>query len=431
MEHALVISSDGHAMANMPDYRQYLPTRMHEEFDAFCAEYEEHGYHTFDPESMLGRTDADVVQRWVESMHACGRLDGNSDPGRRLEILEDEGIVAEVLFPDFGLPFEMVPPTNRMRANVIPYRTRTRDEIDAGNRAHNRWLRDFCSVAPERFAPMLSVLFDDIPAAIEEIRWGKEAGFKGVLIPIFSEQAPLFDVKFDPIWATLAELQMPANSHIALSATVPMRSYATTGVAHPAITYPLHRGINFFRCHEILNHLIWGGVLDRHPGLRVCLTEQGSAWVRGSLQKWDYQFDGSYLRRDLREVVRRPPSEYWNEQGFLGSSIFTRDEIGARHEIGLTKMCLGMDYPHHEGTFAEGGTTEYLRATLGAEHVHADEARLLLGGNHAQHWGFDLDALRPVADRVGPSLDLLLTPPEDDDLFPRGDVRKPLEFSGA
>jgi hypothetical protein len=104
--------------------------------------------------------------------------------------------------------------------------------------------------------------------------------------------------------------------------------------------------------------------------------------------------------------------------------LFTRAEIEARHQIGMDVMCLGMDYPHHEGTFG-AGTTNYLRATLGAVGVPSDEARKLLGGNAIERWGFDAARLRTLADQVGPELELLLTPPEKD-LFPRGDVAKPL-----
>jgi hypothetical protein len=87
-------------------------------------------------------------------------------------------------------------------------------------------------------------------------------------------------------------------------------------------------------------------------------------------------------------------------------------------------MLLGMDYPHHEGTFG-AGTTNYLRATLGVVGVPPDEARQLLGGNAIDRWGFDPARMRELADRFGPELALLLTPPEED-LFPRGDVSKPL-----
>jgi predicted TIM-barrel fold metal-dependent hydrolase len=425
-EKALIVSSDGHAMPHMPDYRPYLPSSWYERFDDFLKLHEEWGYRSFDPPHLLGRTDSDVVERWVHDMEDHGRLDGNSDPRRRLEIMEEEGIVAEVLFPDFGLPFELYPPTAsatfRHRTDIPQPPERSRELIDVSFRAHNRWLADFCSTAPERFVPMLSVLFDDVDKAVNEIRWGKEAGFKGVLVPTFSESAPLFDARFDPIWSALEELELPANSHIVMSATTTVPPYG--GLPSLASSFPLHHAIGIFRCREVLTHLIWGGVFERHPNLRFCMTEQGSGWIQTVLQGWDHTYATSYLRRDIRDVVRHWPSEYYQKQCFFGASCFSRQEIEDRVAIGLDKMCLGMDYPHHEGTFAEGGTVEYLRATLGASGTPAADARLMLGENAIKWWRLDKSSLRQAADRVGPSLQHVLSAP-DSDLFPRGDVRRP------
>jgi hypothetical protein len=117
------------------------------------------------------------------------------------------------------------------------------------------------------------------------------------------------------------------------------------------------------------------------------------------------------------------PSEYFQRQCFLGSSIFSRAEVAARRDIGIEKMMLGMDFPHHEGTLLQT-TKEYLRATLGATHVPLEEARRLLALNAATVYGFDLDQLGSVATRIGPRPEDILTPP-DRDLFPRGDVHKP------
>ena len=87
-------------------------------------------------------------------------------------------------------------------------------------------------------------------------------------------------------------------------------------------------------------------------------------------------------------------------------------------------MMLGMDFPHHEGTISIT-TRDYLRATLGAAHVPPEEARQLLGENAAKVFGFDLVKLSPIAVRLGMHAEDVLTPPEED-LFPRGDVHKPL-----
>jgi predicted TIM-barrel fold metal-dependent hydrolase len=140
----------------------------------------------------------------------------------------------------------------------------------------------------------------------------------------------------------------------------------------------------------------------------------------------DYSWEGSYLRLDVREIVKHRPSEYYERQVHMGSSLFSLAEAQARHEIGVHKICIGADYPHHEGTWAAGpGTIHYLRATLGAAGVPEDEARLMLGENARRLWQLDEAALAPIVDRIGLDLDDVLTPP-DDDFYPRGDVRKPL-----
>jgi predicted TIM-barrel fold metal-dependent hydrolase len=350
-ERALIVSSDGHAMPLIRAYRLYLPSRMQERFDEFCDYYEKYGAPPMDPVHLRNRLDPDVLEQWVNDVVEAGRLEGCADPVKRLAEMEHEGVVAEVLFPDFGLPFQAIPPTPTRRYEDIPvWPPRTPEEIEEGNRAHNRWLVDYCSVAPERFRGMAIVSFDDIDAAMAEISWARDAGLKGVLLPTFTPEYPIFHARYDPIWSLLEDLEMPANSHVALSATAPMVRYS--GVPHPAVALPLHTGEMMLRCHEVLAHLIWGGVLERHPKLNVAFTEQGSAWVLADLEAWDFSYEGSYMRRDVREVVRQRPSEYFRRQCWLGSSLFSRAEIEARHRIGLDQMLLGMDYPHHEGTFA-------------------------------------------------------------------------------
>jgi len=427
-ERALIISSDGHAMPKMRDYRPYLASHLQQPFDEFCDFYEEFGRPPMHPAHLRGRLDPEVVDQWERDLWDTGRLEGCGNPVKRLEEMEREGIVAEVLFPDFGMPFEAFgPPSQTMRQGskekFTGWPVRTPEQINEGNKAHNRWLVDYVSTAPDRFCAMAVVTFDDVDAAMAEIRWARERGLKGVLLPTFSTAVPLFHERHEPIWSLLEELDMPINSHVAISSTQPRAGFQ--GIPDPRVAVPLSSKDMMAKCHDVLVHFIWSGILERHPNLKVVFTEQGSGWVITMLQGLDYSWGGSYLRSDSHTVVPLPPSEYWRRQCWLGSSLFSLAEMEARYEIGLDQMLLGMDYPHHEGTFAMAGTTEYIRATVGAAGVPVDEAKQLLGGNAVARWGFDEAKLRPLADSVGPSLDHLLTPPEED-LFPRGDVHKPL-----
>jgi hypothetical protein len=71
-----------------------------------------------------------------------------------------------------------------------------------------------------------------------------------------------------------------------------------------------------------------------------------------------------------------------------------------RHRIGVDKLMWGSDYPHMEGTWPN--TMESLRATFGS--YPEDEVRRILGTTAAEVYGFDLEALGPIGDKIGPSL---------------------------
>jgi hypothetical protein len=83
-------------------------------------------------------------------------------------------------------------------------------------------------------------------------------------------------------------------------------------------------------------------------------------------------------------------------------------------------MMFGADFPHVEGSW--GQTLEYLQATVGVAGMTTDEARRFLGGTAAEVFGFDLDALRPLAERAGPALGDAVAPT---DAVPSLDVDRP------
>ena len=94
------------------------------------------------------------------------------------------------------------------------------------------------------------------------------------------------------------------------------------------------------------------------------------------------------------------PSEIWARNCFLGASFLSRRDSKARHAIGLDRVMWGSDYPHQEGTFPH--TREVLRHVF--HDMEVDEVAMLLGLNAAAVYGFDLEVLRPVADRIGPTV---------------------------
>jgi predicted TIM-barrel fold metal-dependent hydrolase len=417
-EPVLVVSSDGHAVGRMQDYGEYLDAQYRDDFKAYVAEYARSGIPAGSVESLRNRLDSYVVDWWEDNVIATGRLTAGWDPARRLKEVEREGVVAEVLFPDFGLPFEPTTPFVAARTGS-PISSMPAHRI-AGMRAHNRWLADFVATAPERFVGMARVDFSDPEQAVEDIREAHSRGLRGVVLPIVSDDAPLYDGRYEPIWSLLEELSMPLNSHVSLSSPFPVYP----DPPHPQAYSALAACEVFFLSHRTLWILIWGGVLERHPELRVVFTEQQSDWVIDALLKLDHQWKNSFLAKSIYELVPRPPSEYWERQCFLGASLISRAEVAASAVIGVRKMMFGLDFPHHEGAWTYG-TQRYLHEAFGGLGLPESQARAILGKNAMKFWNLDEVKLRRLAQRVGPLLeDIVSEPPER--LLDRGDMLRPL-----
>lgn len=151
--------------------------------------------------------------------------------------------------------------------------------------------------------------------------------------------------------------------------------------------------------------LLWSGVFDRHPGLKFALTEDGAWWVPGIVKRMDEKWRGGHntakLGNAFREHVGKPPSEYLGTNIFLGASTPSREEIDARHAIGVEAFLWGNDFPHPEGTWPH--TRQSIHDSFW--DVPSDEARKMLGTNAAAVYRFDVEKLADLVDRIGPTLE--------------------------
>jgi hypothetical protein len=115
------------------------------------------------------------------------------------------------------------------------------------------------------------------------------------------------------------------------------------------------------------------------------------------------------------DALPRRPSEYWEDNCVVCGSFMAPYEVAYRHEVGLTNLIWGSDYPHCEGTWPH--TPEALRNTFCT--VPEDEARLILGETAVDLFRFDREKLAPIAARIGPTPEELATPLAPDEL-PKG-----------
>jgi predicted TIM-barrel fold metal-dependent hydrolase len=150
-----------------------------------------------------------------------------------------------------------------------------------------------------------------------------------------------------------------------------------------------------------LTFMIWGGVFERHPKLKVSITEGTSIWVPEYLMLNDQRYSETHYSMklgDFRSHLSMKPSEYFARNVRLGASCMPRREAELRHEIGLGNLMWGSDFPHPEGSWPV--TREQMLETF--HGLPEDEIAAMLGGNAAEWYGFDTEKLAPIVARIGP-----------------------------
>ncbi|HMC40358.1 MAG TPA: amidohydrolase, partial [Acidimicrobiales bacterium] len=94
-----------------------------------------------------------------------------------------------------------------------------------------------------------------------------------------------------------------------------------------------------------------------------------------------------------------PPSAYFDRNCFIGATTTERRELARRYEIGVSNLLWGNDFPHPEGTWPH--TAEWLKKSF--HDIPVEETRVMLGLAAAEVYRFDVEKLRPLADRIGPT----------------------------
>jgi len=375
-----IISADGHAGGSHAQYREYLTAEMQVEFDEWRGEYK----NPFRDLQDDGRT-----RNW--------------DTERRNGDLDAEGVAAEVLFPNTVPPFFPTGVVIAPAPSTADFPRRL-----AGLRAHNRWLVDFVAESPERRAGLAQIALNDVDEAIADVKWAREQGLRGILLPGVSPDTPwidpLFSAIYDPLWAVCQDLDMSITHHAGGS------GIPNYGKHDAAITmFVLESG---FFANRAIWHLIMSGVFERFPGLKFIMTEQGTSWLPPALTRMD-DIHNSMVNGRIGEIgmpksgaLPHRPSDYFRRNCFLGASFPSPGEASTFHDIGIDKIMWGSDYPHNEA--CSPLSRESLRHSF--KGWSEADMRQVLSENAAAVYGFDLEALKPIAAKIGPTVAELAEP---------------------
>ncbi|MFF4796177.1 amidohydrolase family protein [Streptomyces sp. NPDC001276] len=397
----LIISADAHVGPRLvEDLRRYCEKRYLEEFDAFAAKI---GPIPTEPDDIVAAMRKRGIGRELTAAMAWNqRSEGHYNPVARLHDMDSDGIAAEVLFHGsqnfVPLPFD----ANSLFGNIQSANTGEFELLAAGRRIYNRWLADFCASAPGRFIGLAQLPIWDLEASIREVEWAASAGLGGINFPAADAPGmpPLDDELFETFYATCAEYELPLTTHI--SAAPPTHRYWKS---------PYGGAIGLMDsgwwCRRSLTILTLMGAFERHPGLRLVLTEHPGAWLVDAMEELDSIYD--YMQSGpLRANLPRRPSEYIREHVWIGASFQSRPEAEAAVGEGYSERLMwGSDYPHAEGTwcYQEDGDDVHMTHVAIANTYHdlpLREVRGMLGDNALQcYTRLDRVHLAAVAERIG------------------------------
>ncbi|HET9621348.1 MAG TPA: amidohydrolase family protein [Kofleriaceae bacterium] len=296
--------------------------------------------------------------------HRRALLEAESAAGQ-LASMDASGIDVSVLLPTY--------------AGYLVYD----DEID-GDRsrayasAYTRWLADLCRAQPDRLRGA-ALLSRHVPERmVDDLEAGLALGHRAVVMrPNPVRGKTLGAPELDPFFAACAANDVPVLLHEGAHTRV-----ATAGAdrfethfAQHACSHPLEAMMAFLA-------LLEGGVLERHPTLRVGFLEAGCGWLPYWLWRLD-QLEFAQMSNEVSGRIDRRPSEYFRRQCWIAFEPGETLLAASIEAIGRDRVVFGSDFPHvdHDPQnvgelFAPGSplSTAQQRATLW------DNPRQLLGG---------------------------------------------------
>ena len=257
--------------------------------------------------------------------------------------------------------------------------------------AYNDWLGEFCAARPERLFGVPQLSMEDPLAARDELaRLAKRGGLRHVNILASRASPPVYDDAWEPFWALAEEIDVPVGFHLAVVVKKSRLDESKRAAANLVVSVAAQfaqepPGMQLL---EPMTGLIFEGVLDRHPRLKIVMAEAGLAWVPSMIQGLDiwYQRTRDGRRLTGEKPISLPkllPREYFHRQIWIS---FVDDPLGVKmvgNVLDADKVMFGSDYPHPASTWpnsqaAIAAQIESLPVAT-VQKITRDNARALFG----------------------------------------------------
>lgn len=345
-----IVDADAHIDPPHEMWRDYLPAHLRD-LAPYIEEGDEHDWIVFEGNRRPVRMISNQAGRQGKDFKMFGKRSEMRPvwlPETRLADMDADGMDAAVLF------------------GGGPLGTSNPDLYIASFEAYNRWLWDFCAADPKRLIPVGYVPMREVDETVAMITRLAKLGFRTINIPAFPQSADgistsssvkninsgqgsaltgdpggkraYTDPEFDRLWQTVSDLNLTLTMHLGgriprfgdKQHFLPDLVMSKTAMAEPVAI------------------LIYAGIFQRFPKLRLAIVESGVGWMSWMAEYMDRTWEKQRFWTD--SPLTEKPSHYMDTNVY-GSFIHDRIGILNRHHPGGKNIMWSSDYPHSETTF--------------------------------------------------------------------------------
>ena len=330
-----VISADSHMMEPADLWQQRLDNKFRDQAPKVVENPKKPGFifvaDGIDPFPVAGGFGAgrsgEELKDHMDKGYEAARPSG-WDPVERIKDQEIDGVEAEVLYTTLGMPLFGLPNADLQRACFGAY---------------NDWVAEFCSHSPKRLYGISLISLEDIDAGVKELERTHKQGMRGAMIwgsP--PEDRPYSSHEYDPFWQAAAELHMPLSLHVITGKSKESKvDFSQISLFYMNVIHEVQRS---------LSTIVFGGVLERFPELKIVSAENDTGWFPHFMYRMDHAYDKFHAME--KEPLPMKPSEYVRRQVW---ATFQDDPVGpATYKIfGEDNYMWASDFPHTDSTWPE------------------------------------------------------------------------------
>ncbi|MCY4513846.1 MAG: amidohydrolase family protein [Candidatus Tectomicrobia bacterium] len=290
---------------------------------------------------------------------------GGWDPEARMADQDTDGVSAEVIYPTVGMVVTNHPDFEYKKACFDAY---------------NRWLAEYCGAHSDRLLGCGQTAMRTPEEGVADLHAIKAAGLRGVMMPNVPGLEDYDSEIYNPVWEAAIELALPLSFHI-----VPARDPNLRGSR-------LNGFLSIIRQNQdIIGTMIFGGVFERFPQLRVVCVEADAGWVPHYMYRMDHGYERHRNWMAPGVELSKMPSEYFSEHIY---TTFQDDYVAFRSadQMNWRRLLWASDFPHSDSTWpwSQDVLTEQ------TEGLSDEQLEGILSGNVAELYGIDRETLAPT-----------------------------------